>query len=308
MYEVDSVSYRERSTHEDIPLMIIKAESKGEWFSYSSDSDDDDDSNDSDKSDKSDDESSKGEYGFGCFTEDDEIDVDDEDDVEEIPPEDLYDALKPFYLGERFMIQEEAHCRDVYFKHPNHPGTEAFVRASQKVVLRQGVAKSYDEKTYKKMVRLLYDSKFFVGKAPECIEADEDECDRIFRARYEFDRKMMRKVLADNMESRPIPGTVCIKCSCCSKKDPNKDNCVIKLLLCVPKAMGIPVLAILGFFAFGFLYFFVYFVFKTLITAVYVATGVSLSFFFGDSGGDGGGDEEDTAVAEDVERYLRSRW
>ena len=62
MYEVDLVSYRERSTHEDIPLMIIKAESKGEWFSYSSDSDDDDDSNDSDKSD---DESSKGEYGFG---------------------------------------------------------------------------------------------------------------------------------------------------------------------------------------------------------------------------------------------------
>ena len=103
----------------------IKNDTDDDDSSDSDSSDDDGDSSDS-KSDSSDDESSVGEYGFGCFTEDDEIDVDDEDDVEEIPPKELYEALPPFYVGERFMIQEEAHCRDVYFKHPNHPGTEAF--------------------------------------------------------------------------------------------------------------------------------------------------------------------------------------
>ena len=169
-------------------------------------------------------------------------------------------------------------------------------------MIRLGVERSYDKKTYRKFIKLLYDSNFFVGKAPKCIEADEEECDRIFRARYEFDRVMIRKVLSDNMESRPIPGTVCIKCSCCAKKDPNKQTCVMKLLDCLPKAFGFPVLVVLGFFGFGFLYFGIYFIFKTLITGVYVAVGVSISFFMG------GGSEEEEEVVADVERYLRTGW
>lgn len=33
MYEFDFVSYRERSTSDDIPFTIINAQSMGEWFS-----------------------------------------------------------------------------------------------------------------------------------------------------------------------------------------------------------------------------------------------------------------------------------
>lgn len=301
---------------------------KNDTDSSNSDSSD----GDSDDNSSSDDDSSVGEYGFGCYIEDDEVDIDDDDDVEEIRKKDLHEALRPFYEGERFMIENEAHCRDVYFSHPNHPGTQAFVRASQQLVVRQGPARDYDERTFKRMKRLLYDSEFFVGKAPEYTEADDDQCNRIFQARYEFDRKMIRKVIADNRKARPIPGTVCIKCVCCAKKDPNKKTCLLKILGCVPKAMSVPVLAGMAFVSFGFVYFGVYYIFKTIITTVYVALGVSISFFFGD------GDEETTeaptieateaptlapslnatlasslnttlaSVAEEgVERYLRNR-
>lgn len=243
-------------------------------------SDDDSSNSDSDSSDSSnsDENDDNCEYGFGCYTEGDDVDIDDEYDVEEIEPEDLYEAIRPFYDGERFMIQKEAHCRDVYFKHPNHPGTKAFVRASQHLVARLDVRRNYDERTYHKMLKLLYDSKFFVGKAPECVEADEDECDRIFRARYEFDRRMMRKLI---IKRRPIPGTVW--CSCCNKKKPEKENCVIRLLGCFPKTVGAPILVVISFFAFGWLYFCVWYVFKTIITAIYVVLGVSVSFLMGGS-------------------------
>jgi len=288
----------------------------------SSDSDSSDSDSDSD-SDSSDDNSSEGEYGFGCYTKDDEVDIDDEDDVEEIRPKELYDAIRPFYVGERYMIQMEAHCRDVYFKHPNHPGTQAFVRASQQLVIRLGVARSYDERTYKKMLKLLYDSKFFVGKAPECVEADEEDCDRIFRARYEFDRKMIQRIILENRQSRPIPGTVCIKCCCRRKKDPEKKNCIMKLLNCLPKALGIPVLVVISFFSFGFIYFGIWYVFKIILTTIYVILGVSMSYLLG------GDDEEEEVmtegeavkeaveeiieetieeVAEVVERNLRNFW
>mmetsp|Transcript_2541 Transcript_2541/g.5533 ORF Transcript_2541/g.5533 Transcript_2541/m.5533 type:complete len:365 (-) Transcript_2541:321-1415(-) len=221
--------------------------------SSSSDSDSSDsDSSDSDSSvddSSEDDSSSDGEYGFGCFTEDDEIDVDDEDDVEEIPPKKLHEAIRPFYVGERFMLKNELHCRDVYFNHPNHPGTQAFVRASQAAVIKLGATRGFDKRVYKRMKRMLYDSEFFTESAPKFKEADKEVCYGIFRARYEFDRKMIKKVIAENRQSRPIPGTVCIKCSCCCEnKDPEKTHCISNILGSVPKSMTIPVLGAICFF------------------------------------------------------------
>lgn len=267
--------------------------------SDSKDSSDSDSDSDSSNSDSDSDENDKDcEYGFGCYTEGDDVDIDDEYDVEEIEPEDLYEVLRPFYDGERYMIQNEAHCRDVYFKHPNHPGTQAFVRASQYLVARLGVTRDYDERIYQKLLKLLYDSKFFIGTAPECVQADEDECDRIFRARYQFDRRMMRKLI---IKRRPIPGTVW--CWCCNRKIREKDNCIIRLLGCFPKTLGAPILVVVSIFAFGWLYFCVWYIFKTIITAIYVILGVSVSFLIG-----GGGNEDAEAieeVVENVQRHLR---
>lgn len=267
------------------------------------DSDDDDDSDsDSSCSDKSEDSKEEHlELGFGCFTKDDDVDVDDEDEVERIfETKELQDAIRPFYEGERFMVKTEAHVRDVYFNHPNHPGTEAFVRASQQSVIRFGVGREYDERTYRRMRRALYDSDFFVGKAPDCVEAEDEECDRIFKARYEFDRRMIKKILLKNREFKPIPGTVL--CSCCNRKLPEKEHFVMKLLGCFPKTIGFPVLVVLSFFAFGFLYFGVWYVFKTIITTLYVMLGVSISFLMGGNEDDDEATTEGEAVQEAEDR------
>ena len=58
------------------------------------------------------------------------------------------------------------------------------------------------------MMNLLYDSKFFVGRAPECEEAEKEDCDRIFEARYEFDRIMIQKIMLDNRKKNV--GTFCV--------------------------------------------------------------------------------------------------
>lgn len=127
----------------------------------------DSDGSDSDSSsDFSDENDSEKEYGFGCYTKEDEVDADDEDDVEEICHSELHDAIRPFYIGEWFMIETGALCRDVYFKHANHPGTQAFVRASRQLVIRLGSSSRYDENTYEEMLELLYSSRFFAGRAP----------------------------------------------------------------------------------------------------------------------------------------------
>ena len=277
--------------------------------SDSSDSDgSDSDSSDSDISDESSDtntdsrdsDDDEGEYGFGCYTVKDEIDIDDEDDMKEISTKKLEEAIRPFYDSERFMIQNQAHCRDVYFKHPNHPGTQSFVRASQQLVIRLGVARNFDERTYHKMLMLLHDSKFFVGKAPKCVEANEEDCICIFRARYEFDRKMIRKIISESRVRRPIPGTVCIKCSCCGKRDAGKKNCVVKLLDFLPKTLGIPLLIIISFFSFGFLYFFIWYIFKVMITTVYVLLGVSISFLMGDDDDNVETPEEEEGIKDSI--------
>lgn len=232
----------------------------------------------------------------------------------------LHKALKPFYDGERYLLKKEAHVRDVYFDHPNHPGTQAFVRASQQLVVRLGVRREYDERTYKRMLKLLYDSDFFVGTAPRCKEADEEDLDRIFEARYEFDREMIRKLILENRKSRPIPGTVFCKCSCC-QRDPNKETWVMKLLGCLPKAIGLPVLGAIAFVAFGFLYFVMYYLFKVILTTIYVVLGVSISFLIGGEEDDGEEVKEEVEeiieeavnttveeIVEVLEGNLRNRW
>ena len=225
------------------------------------------------------------EYGFGCYTMIDDVDIEDEDEVEEIEDEDdLYEAIRPFYEGEIYMIQN-AHPRDVYFKLPNHPGTQAFIRASQQLVVKLGVRRDYDEVTHRKMTRLLYDSKFFLGRAPRCFEADEKERDEVFRARYEFDRRTIRKLQREQRIRKPIPGTVW--CDCSKKRDYDKDHCCIKILTCLPRVISLPIIGALAFTAFGFLYFGIWYVFKTLLTTLYVVTGTSISFMLG-----GGNDDE----------------
>ena len=129
-------------------------------------SDSDSDSSKSDVDCDSDENDNDCEYGFGCYTEGDDLDIDDEYDVQEIEPEDLHEILRPFYDGERYMIQNEAHCRDVYFIHLNHPGTQVFVRASQHLVARLGAKRDYNERIYQKLLKLLYDSKFFYRNRP----------------------------------------------------------------------------------------------------------------------------------------------
>ena len=270
----------------------------------SSDSDSNSDSDsDSDSDSNCDDFESKFEYGFGCYTKDDDIDTYDHDDVRKIHKNELLDAIRPFYEGERFLIQNEAHPRDVYFKHPNHPGTQAFVRASQQLVCRMGAERKYDVRTYFAMKKLLYDSKYFVGKAPRCMEANREERDRIFQARYEFDRKMMQKIIRENRIPRPIPGTQW--CKCCNKKyDENKKHWTMKLFACFPKTLAIPILVFIALIGFGLLYFLIWYLFKVLITTIYVVMGVSISYLIGN-----GDDEEPLltegeAVKEAVDEYI----
>ncbi len=92
------------------------------------------DSDDSDSDSSSDfcyEKDNEGEYGFGCYTKDDKVDAHDEDDVEEIFRSELHGAIRPFYIGEWFMIETGAQCGDVSFKDPNHSCTQAFVLASR---------------------------------------------------------------------------------------------------------------------------------------------------------------------------------
>jgi hypothetical protein len=254
---------------------------------------------------------SEGDYGFGCYNKDGEVDADDIYDVEEVRRKELHDAIRPFYMGERFMIQTKAHCRDVYFKHPNHSGTQAFVRASQQLVIRLGISRSYDERTYQKMMKLLYDSKFFVGKAPECVEANGEDCGRIFQARYEFDRRAIKKIMLRNRVAKQIPGTVWIKGSCCAKKDPRKKIWFTQFLDRLPEASITPVLLVIFFFGFGFsIYFAIWYLFKIVLTIIYVILGVSISFLLGRH------EDEEEAIKEavgeifenTVERKLSNFW
>merc|ERR1712176_1169262 len=109
---------------------------------------------------------------------------------------------------------------------------------------------------------------------------------------------MIQKIMLDNRKTRPIPGTVCIQCSCCGSKDPEKKTCIMKLLDCLPKTLGFPVLVIISFFAFGFLYFGIWYIFKIILTTIYVVLGVSLSYLLW------GDDDEGEAVKETVEEIL----
>ena len=77
----------------------------------------------------------------------------------------------------------------------------------------------------------------------------------------------------------------------------------MKLLDCLPKAMGTPVLVMLTFVAFGFVYFAIWYIFKVIITTIYVMLGVSVSYLM-DSGGD---DSEDTSYGDEFERGIPYR-
>lgn len=260
--------------------------------SDSSDSDSSDDGSCSDTSGENDNEE---EYGFGCYTKGDEEALGDE---ELIRPSRIRDAIRPFYDGERFMIKTEVDCHDVYFNHPNHPGTQAFVRASQQLVIRLGVSRDYDEITYRKMLNLLYDSIFYVGRAPKFVEADEEDLHRIFRARYEFDQKLMKRM----KKPRAIPGTVCIQSSCCfcEYKDDNRVKRWLKKIRdSVPENMIVPIFAGISFFVFGFLYFIIWYLFKVVLTLIYVCLGVHISFLLGRN------NDEEEEVIEEVERRIQ---
>lgn len=295
---------------EEIGKEIVKRMKGVHFFrSYKSMCKEDDDSDESDCDSDSDDESlccdfnKKGEHGFGCYTEDDEVDAEDHEDVEKIHKRDLVEAIRPFYEGECYLIKEDICERDVYFKHPNHPGTQAFVRASQHLVCRSNGEREYSERIFRRMRKLLYCSRFFVGKAPDCNEANEEELDKMFRARYEFDQKMMKKIIQDENQPRPIPGTVWL--SCLNKKyDEDKRFFLVTLFQCLPLVLAIPILCVLGLLAFGLLYFLIWYVFKVIITTIYVVMGVSISYLIINDNDDDSGLTEGEAVKEAVDEYL----
>ena len=131
---------------------------------------------------------------------------------------------------------------------------------------------------------------------------------------------MIKKIISDNRVRRPIPGTVCIKCSCCGERDPEKENCVMKFLDSLPKTLGVPSLIVISFISFGFLYFFIWYIFKIIITTIYVVLGVSISFLMGDNDDEiETPNEEETLkdvivnetveeVVETIERSLTNLW
>ena len=75
--------------------------------------------------------------------------------------------------------------------------------------------------TYRQIKDKLYDSKFFIGKAPYCIQAKKSIRNIIFKARYESDTAQIRRHIIEQNEldklkaqqqvdkARPIPGTAC---------------------------------------------------------------------------------------------------
>ncbi len=94
--------------------------------------------------------------------------------MEEIYYSELFDAIRPFCIGEWFMIKTDADCRDVYFKHPNHPDTEAFVWASRQLAIRLGTANNDNNNLCEEMRKLLCDSRYSSGRARRCFEEDEE--------------------------------------------------------------------------------------------------------------------------------------
>ena len=297
--EQDSPEYSEEIAEEIIKKM------KGIHFFRSFKSEKQDDSSDSDSDSDDGEFGLKGEYGFGCYTEEDGVETYDYDDVGKIDKRDLEEILEPFYEGELYLVENEAHPRDVYFKHPNHSGTQAFVRASQYVVATRGVKRCYNREAYHMMKKLLYDSKFYVGKAPNCEKATKDDLFLIFEARYEFDRKMMRRVIRTNKRPRPIPGTQILKC-CNRKYKEDKIHWIVKLFQCLPTLLAIPLLIVISLVFFGLLYFIIWYIFKVIITTIYVILGVSISYLIGSgSGGDEPELTEGEAVQEVVDEYIQ---
>ena len=115
---------------------------------------------------------------------------------------------------------------------------------------------------------------------------------------------MLKRIVRENKTARPIPGTEW--CSCCNKKyDEEKKHWTVKLLTCFPKVLAIPILIVIGFIAFCFLYFVVWYLFKVVITTIYVVMGVSISYLM-----DNDSDDEEPlltegeAVKEAVDEYI----
>ena len=75
----------------------------------------------------------------------------------------------------------------------------------------------------------------------------------------------------------------------------------------MPKVLAIPILVIISLVFFGLLYFIVWYMFKVIITTIYVILGVSISYLM-DSGGGSDDDEfqltEGEAVKEAVDEYI----
>jgi hypothetical protein len=78
--------------------------------------------------------------------------------------------------------------RDVYFEATTHPGTRAWVRAVQQVVIKQEDLE-YCKDTYREIKKRLHDSSFFVGEPPDCEQATKDDLIEFFGDRFELEKK-----------------------------------------------------------------------------------------------------------------------
>lgn len=112
--------------------------------------------------------------------------------LQEIPESELWVIVKQLWKMDVYMVK--AHAADVYFSVSSHPGTQAWVRSTQQVVIEHGESK-YNRRIYNEIKRRLHHSNFYIGRPPECDEATTRERAEMFKVRYEMEKEVWARFL-----------------------------------------------------------------------------------------------------------------
>jgi hypothetical protein len=110
---------------------------------------------------------------------------------QEIPKPELGKIIRELWKMDVYMLRSRP--TDVYFAVSSHPGTQAWVRSIQQVIIEHGDSK-YNRLIYTEMKRRLYDSKFYIGRPPECDEATKRERVEMFHVRYQREKDAWARI------------------------------------------------------------------------------------------------------------------
>lgn len=110
---------------------------------------------------------------------------------QEIPKLELEKLIRELWKMDIYMLR--ARPTDVFFVVSSHPGTQAWVRSIQQVIIEHDDSE-YNRLIYKEIKRRLYDSKFYIGRPPECDEATKRELAEIFQVGYQREKDAWARI------------------------------------------------------------------------------------------------------------------